>query len=122
MKTLAKQDGFSLGGFVQLLAVIVVLAVLAMKLVPAYMEAGTIQKTFDEIVKDPAMQGASVSDVKGAFRKRAVTMNNVAVITADDIVIANDGKSLSLSASYSKTIPLAGNVSLLLEFNPASPR
>jgi hypothetical protein len=49
-------------------------------------------------------------------------MNNVSAITADDVVVSNDGKSMSLSASYNKTVPLAGNMSLLLEFNPSASR
>lgn len=122
MKIVAKQCGFSLGGFIQLLIVGVVIAIFAMKTVPAYMEAMTIEKTFNEIIKDPAMQAASVSDIKAAFRKRAVTMNNVSAITADDVVVSNDGKSMSLSASYNKAVPLAGNMSLLLEFNPSASR
>lgn len=120
MKTSAKQYGFTFGGFIMLMFVLVFVAILGMKLIPAYMENATIQKAFNVIVKDPEMRNAPVRNIKESFQKRAISIDNVMAITADDVVISSDGKSLSLSASYSKTIPLAGNISLLLEFNPSA--
>jgi hypothetical protein len=122
MKLLAKQRGFSFGGFIMLLALLGGLAIFSMKLIPAYMENGKIQKAFDAITHDPAMQTASVAEIRDSFYKRANTMDNVTTLTSNDIEISKDGGRLTLSASYSKKIPLAGNISLLLEFNPSAPK
>lgn len=122
MKITVKQSGVTFGGFIMILALLGGLAIFAMKLIPAYMESGKIQKAFDAIVHDPAMQAGTVADIKDSFYKRAITMDNVSSITQNDIEISKEGNSLRLSASYSKKIPLTGNVSLLLEFNPSAPK
>ena len=122
MKSIRQQCGVSIGGFIQVLVIFVLLAVSAMKLIPAYMENAKVQKAFESIVRDPAMQTATVREIKNSFQNRALTMDSVTVITLDDVIVSNDGGKLSLSASYSKTVPLAGNVSLLLEFNPSASR
>lgn len=122
MKTLVKQSGLTFGGFIMVLALLGGLAIFSMKLIPAYMENAKIQKAFDAITHDPAMQAASVAEIKDSFYKRANTMDNVSSVTQNDIVIGKEGGNLTLSASYSAKIPVAGNVSLLLEFNPSSPK
>jgi len=122
MKAMVKQNGVTFGGFIMVLALLGGLAIFAMKLIPAYMENGKIQHAFDAIVNDPAMQTATIRDIKDAFYKRANVMDAVTTVSQDDIVISKDNGTLTLSASYSKKIPLAGNVSLLIEFNPSAPK
>lgn len=122
MKTLVKQNGVTFGGFIMILALLGGLAIFSMKLIPAYMENGKIQKAFDAITHDPAMQTATVAEIKDSYYKRANTMDGVTAVTTNDIVINREGGDLKLSASYSTKVPLAGNVSLLLEFNPSSPK
>lgn len=122
MKARGKQSGLSFGGFIMLLAFLGGLAIFSMKLIPAYIDNGKIQKALNVIVSDPAMQEASISEVKNAFNKRAITMDSVTAITTDDLVIIKQNGKLTISASYNKTVPLVGNVSLLLEFNPSAPK
>lgn len=122
MKTLVKQSGVTFGGFIMVLALLGGLAIFSMKLIPAYMEDGKVQKAFDAITHDPAMQTASIAEIKDSFYKRANVMDNVTTVTSNDIEINKEGGALKLSASYSTKIPLAGNVSLLIEFNPSAPK
>jgi hypothetical protein len=122
MKTIVKQNGVTFGGFIMVLALLGGLAIFSMKLIPAYMENGKIQKAFDAITHDPAMQTATVAEIKDSFYRRAITMDSVTGVSAEDIVISKESGALTLSASYSKKVPLAGNVSLLIEFNPTAPK
>lgn len=122
MKLLAKQRGVTFGGFIMVLVLLGGLAIFSMKLIPAYMENGKIQKAFDAITHDPAMQTATVAEIRDSFYKRANTMDNVTTVSSNDIEINKEGGRLKLSASYSTKIPLAGNVSLLIEFNPSAPK
>jgi len=120
LKILKKQTGVTFGGFIMVLALLGGLAIFAMKLIPAYMENGKIQKAFEAIVRDPAMQAGTIAEIKDSYYKRANVMDNVSTVTSSDIVISKEGNSLSLSASYSAKIPLAGSVSLLVEFSPSA--
>ncbi len=122
MKLNSKQSGVTFGGFIMVLVLFVVAAVMAMKFIPAYMENGKIQKAFDAITHDPAMQNATVAEIKDAFYKRANTMDDVTRVTANDIEVSKDNGVLTLSANYSVKIPFAGNVSFLVEFNPRAPK
>jgi len=123
MKTILKQQrGITFGGFIMVLALLGGVAIFAMKLIPAYIENGKIQKTFEAIVRDPAMQTSSVAEIKSSYYKRAETMDDVKVVTQSDIEISKEDGKLKLSASYSKKIPLAGNISLLIDFNPSAPK
>ena len=114
-----RQSGFSFSSFIMIAFVVVFVALLGMKLIPAYVHNAQIASIFKAIAADPAMQGASVKDIKEAYYKRA-TINTITDITAEDIDISKDGGRLSLSANYSMKIPLVGNITLLLEFNPSS--
>lgn len=114
-----RQRGISFFGFLVLAVVVIFIAVLGMKVVPAYIHNAQIVQTFKAIANDPAMQGASIREIKESFGKRA-NINYISDITPEDIEISKEDGSLSLSTSYSVKIPLAGNATLVLDFNPSS--
>ena len=115
----SRQCGFSFSGFLVVAVIFILAAIGGMKLIPAYMQDAGIKKILDTIVHDPAMQAASVKDIRESFAKRAM-MDNITVIHSGDIEIDKSGSGISLSANYSVKVPLAGNASLILEFNPSS--
>lgn len=121
MMLLAKQQkGVTFSGFIVVIVLLAAAAIFSMKLIPAYMQNAKIQKAFDAIVRDPEMQNAQIKDIRMSFFNRAVTMDSVTVINQDDIEISKENGTLTLSASYNVKVPFAGNVSLLIEFNPTT--
>ena len=114
-----RQRGVSLSGLLIWSIILIIAAIGGMKVIPAYIENAEIKSILYTIVNDPEMQGAQSKNIRESFSKRAV-MNNINVVTANDIEIVKDARGLSLSISYQVKIPLAGNASLLLEFNPSS--
>lgn len=114
-----KQRGIGAMGLIFIIVGILFAVILAMKLIPAYMHDAQIQRIFKTVVNDPEMQSAAVKDVRASYAKRA-GMDYITDITADDIEVSKEGGQLSLSASYVVKVPVAGNVSLVLEFNPSS--
>lgn len=117
-----QQHGVTFGGFIMVAFLLAFVAIFSMKLIPAYMENGKIQKALDAIVRDPAMQNAPVAEIRDAFYKRANTMDSVTTISGSDLDISKENGRLSLSATYTVKLPLAGNVKLLIEFNPSAPK
>lgn len=115
----AKQHGLSFSGFIAGVVVLVLVSIFGLKLIPAYMQDARIKNLFVVIANDPDMQKATPRDIRISFEKRA-DIDDVRAIKAEDIQIDKDGEHLVLSASYPVLIPLAGNVSLYLEFNPSS--
>lgn len=122
MKVFKKQWGVTFGGFIMVACLLVFVAIFSMKLIPAYMENGKIQKALDAIARDPAMQNAPVAEIRDAFYKRANTMDDVTAVNQGDLEISKENGRLTLSASYKVILPLAGNVKLLIEFNPTAPK
>lgn len=114
-----RQNGVSLSGLLVVVVVLVLLASLGFKVIPPYIENKTIQSQFEELSRDPDLKTATLQDIRMAFIKRAL-VGNITAIKAEDIDIARDADGITLSASYSVKVPLAGNASLLLEFNPSS--
>ncbi|MGA7595341.1 MAG: DUF4845 domain-containing protein [Gallionella sp.] len=114
-----KQRGMSFGGFIFGAFLLVVCAIFGFRLIPAYIQAATIKNTFVEIAHDPNLQNASPHDIKESFDRHS-SVDDITAINSGDIVISSDGATPVLSASYTVKIPVAGNISLLLEFNPSS--
>jgi len=113
------QRGFELGQFLFIAFLLVLFVITGLKLVPAYMQNGTIKQVFYAIAHDPEMQSASPVNIQKAFERRS-SVDDISAITAKDIEISSEGGAPYLSASYEVRIPLVANISFLLEFNPTS--
>lgn len=120
MKKMARsQRGISFFGFITVAVGIVLIGILGLKVVPPYVHSFQISQILKSISKDPAMQNASIKEIRESYTKRA-SINYITDISADEIEIAKDGAYLTLSVSYSVRIPLLANITLLLDFNPSS--
>lgn len=113
------QRGVGVSGLILIIAAVLMAIILGMKLVPAYLHSMQIERIFKVIVSDPEMQNATDKDIRASYGKRA-TMDYINDLTADEIEISKDSGHITLSASYTVKIPVAGNMSLFLEFNPSA--
>jgi hypothetical protein len=113
------QRGLSFVGFIFGALILVLVAIIGLRLIPAYMQNAEVQKIFVTIANDPEMQKANTIDIRMSFNKRA-SIDNINAIKSDDIKIFKVNGKLVLSADYVVKISLAGNVSLNLEFQPTS--
>jgi hypothetical protein len=114
-----QQRGLSFGGFIFGAFLLVFLGITGLKLIPAYMQAAQIKNIFVTMAHDPDMQKATVHEIQVSFNKRA-SIDNISAIKAEDIEVSSEDGRMVLSASYDVKIPLSGNVSFLLTFNPSS--
>ncbi len=117
--TPVQQRGLSFGGFIVAAFLLVIVSISLLKVIPAYIQNAQIKTVFNEIVHDPGMDKASPREIRNSFDRRA-SIDDITAIKSEDIEIASDGGRLDLSANYSVKVPLFGNVSLILEFNPSS--
>lgn len=109
--SLHAQRGVSLSGLLVLLAVLVIVAIFAMKVVPTYTEYLSAK---DAIFAAKATNG-SPSEMKGAF-VRAADINNIRAIKSSDLVIEKvDGQS-EVSFDYDAVVPLFTNVKLVIRY------
>lgn len=119
MTRLGSQRGLSFIGFIMGAFILVLASTIGLKLIPAYMQNAEINKLFVTIANDPEMQKAPLRDIRASFGKRA-SIDNITAIKTEDIEIETGDGHPVLSASYAVKVPLVGNISLYLEFNPGS--
>jgi hypothetical protein len=113
------QQGMTFFGVMFVGMVLIFGAILVMKLIPPYLEFWSVQKIISVMAKDSALPGMTVSEARVSFDRRAV-IDNVKVISGADLEIAKDRGTTVVSADYSVTVPIAGNISALLEFQAST--
>lgn len=116
MNTPIQQRGFSMFNFLVGSLLLVLFVIFGLKLIPAYMEDAKITNLFNAIKHDPDMSRASLAEMQASFARRAI-IDNVTAVKPEQIIMTESG---ILTAVYSVKIPVGGNISLLLEFNPRS--
>ena len=84
----ARQTGVTLMGLLVGSFVLVLVALLAMRLVPAYIEYFTVKKAVVGIAKELAGREGSVSDVRRAFENRTV-IDDIKAVKSTDLVVTN---------------------------------
>jgi hypothetical protein len=117
MKT--QQRGATLIGMALVAAGVVFFAIMALKLVPAYIEHATIQSHLRELARAPDTRGASPAEIMAAFNRRA-QIDDITAVDGRDLDIARDGNDVVLSAVYSTRIKLVGNISACIDFEASS--
>jgi len=86
------QRGMTLIGMLLLLIVIAFAALIAMKVVPMYIEYYTIKSTIESIRKEPQLAQMSPTDIHSAIQKR-FDIGYVDKLNARDLKIRNDAES-----------------------------
>jgi hypothetical protein len=111
------QSGITILGALVLALVIGGWVYVGIRLVPLYLNymkiAGTLDKVEDEL-------GANPSNTEFAIRKaieRHFDIESVDNLTSRDIIIKRQGKGYQVTAEYEDIAPLAGDVSVLVEFS-----
>jgi type II secretory pathway pseudopilin PulG len=105
------QRGLSLTGLIAVLAMIGVLAVLAMKIAPTFIEYRAVQGAIQRAKET----GGSSAEMVRAFDKNA-EVNDISAVSGRDLVITRESGTPELSFAYEKRIPLAANVSLVIDY------
>ncbi|MET0980705.1 MAG: DUF4845 domain-containing protein [Telluria sp.] len=109
---LDRQRGISLTGLVLVLMVLGFFALLAIKIVPSFLEYRSVR---DGIARAKAA-GGSTAEMQRTFDKFA-EINNVDVVRGSDLVISRDGASPEISFAYEKRIPLLDKATLVIDYD-----
>jgi Tfp pilus assembly protein PilE len=105
------ERGISLSGLIFVLAILGVLAVFAMKVFPTFLE----YRAAKDAIAAAKATGGTVVEMKQTFGKYA-EINQITSIGGKDLVFAKDNGEIDISFAYQKTIRMAGNVSLLIDY------
>jgi len=106
------ESGVSLSGLIVALVVIGALALVLIKVTPAWIEYRAVKQA----IAAAKATGGSVREIQQSFDKNA-DINNIDAIQGRDLVISRDGSTTEVGFRYEKRVPLAGNASLLFDFS-----
>jgi type II secretory pathway pseudopilin PulG len=107
-----KQRGVSLGGFIVVLIVMAVLAVLGLKVVPTFTEYLSIKKA----IATAKTSGTTAREIQSSFDKQA-EVGYITAISGKDLEVTTNGNGIEINFSYEKKIPLIGPTSLLIDYS-----
>ena len=115
----ARQEGVTLLGLIMGSFVLVLVALLAMRLLPSYIEYFAIKKAMVGIAKETAGREASVSDIRRSFENRSA-IDDFQSVKATDLEISKQGNGWLIAASYRREIPLFANIGVYIDFDATS--
>lgn len=107
-----RQQGISLSGLIFVLAVVGLVGVFGMRTVPSVLEYKAIVRSIG-VAK---ASGGSVQEMRTSFDRNA----DVAYITSvagRDLIFTRDNGQVDISFAYEKRLPIAGNVSLVIDYS-----
>jgi len=114
-----KQRGLSMIGFLFVAVVLFFVAMLAMKLVPAYIEFFSVKQILATLGQDPATKSMSNTEIRNSFLRRA-NVGYVTVVKPEDLSIDRSGRETVISTNYVFRTPLIANISLVVDFSASS--
>jgi hypothetical protein len=118
-KIITRQKGITFIGLVLVVVALVCIAIVGMKVTPAYIEFFGIKKIISKIANEPNFNEMSNKDIIEEFNHGA-DIGYVKVIKGSDLVIEKGESGKVISAQYQVVVPIVANASVLLDFNATS--
>ncbi len=116
IKTESKQKGITFIGLVLVIAAGVCIAIVGIKVTPAYIEFFGVKKIIAKIGAESNFNEMSKKDIIKEFDHGA-DIGYVTVVKGSDLVIEKGESGNVVSADYQVTIPIVANASVLLDFH-----
>ena len=115
-----KQQGMTFIGLVLMIAGIVFVAVIGMKLTPAYLEFLSVKRAIAKIENDPSFANLNKNDIDSQF-DRSAQIDDIRAIKGNELLIAKEeGGRPVVTAEYETVVPLVANVSALINFRAST--
>lgn len=112
-----KQRGLSLIGFIFLAATVAFVMFTAFRCVPAWTEYFGLRKTLQATANEFNIDGQPAA-IRASFVRR-VQIDDVPV-KGTDLIIRKENGHIVLAVEYQRKVPIAGNVSLLFDFDASA--
>jgi len=111
-----KQKGFTMTGWLVVIALILYFAYLAMILFPYIMGNHTMNRVLESLKEEPGITQKSKREILRLIDNRLI-VNQVRSVQLDDFTIEKDGDVTSIYVEYDDKIKFMGNVFIVIERN-----
>jgi len=110
-----KQQGWSMWSLAFTLAIIASIAALGLKIIPLYMDNGTIRSVVKSVEQDRTLSDMSYDEISKKILKK-LSINSIRWLKYDDIEFIEEDTHTELRIDYEKRIELVANIDLILTF------
>jgi uncharacterized membrane protein len=111
------QKGATLWGMLFMIMLIVFFSLLTIKIVPSYIENQKIQKALNGLSQDQAaVRMNRYQIIKSLTNRLYIDMADELVDLSEALTISKTREARVITISYEKVVPLAFNISALLDF------
>jgi len=114
-----RQHGLTMFGFLFVAFVLVAMAMLAMKLVPAYIEFFSVKEILATMGQESDLRSKGNAEIRNDFSKRT-SAGYVTAVKAEDLTIDRSSGVPVISAAYEFRTKLVSNVSLVIDFSAST--
>ncbi len=111
-----QQRGMTGIGWLFVIAFIVLIMMMAIKLIPVYIEQFNVSSVLSSLKSEPGIATMSGGEVTGTIMKR-LDINMVKGVARDNIYISQEGNNRIIEIEYQIQRKLLGNVDVLIHFN-----
>jgi len=116
MKSIHRQRGMTPIGWILVLLLIAFFTLIALKLVPIYIESFTVGSVISDLKNEPGITSMNSREITSIINKR-FDINTITSVSADDIYVEKLGDKMTISAEYEVRKPMLGNVDIMVSFN-----
>ncbi len=112
-----KQAGLTMISWVVILGLVGVQAVVALRIIPVYLNYSTVRSVMNELPQSPDVRNASVKTLDELFRKR-LKINNLYDLASDKeaFQFKKTAGGYTLIADYEARGPIVGNLEFVATF------
>lgn len=112
-----RQRGLALSSLIGWGVLIALVAILGIRVLPEFMDYYKIRQAVKAVAAESS--GKTVAELRQVFSKYA-EVEHIKTIGPADLDIFKEENQIVVAFAYEKRIPLAGNVSLLIDFHGSS--
>jgi hypothetical protein len=114
-----RQRGLTILGFIFVASVIVVVALVGFRVLPSYIEYYTVKKALEATLAD----GTNITpqEIRRSLQTR-IAADYIESVRATDVTVTKEGNQIVATLNWQKILHMAGNASILLEFEASAAR
>jgi len=118
MVIMKKQSGLTMISWIVILGLVAVQAVMALRIVPVYLNYSSVRSVMDELPQDSEVKGMTVKKLNELFRKR-LKINNLYALAKNKeaFKFKKMQGGYVLEANYEERGPIVGNLEFLATFS-----
>ena len=114
------QSGITILGFVFVTAVVLVIALVGFRVLPAYIEYYSVKKALEQSLGEVRDLGTT-TELRRSFQKK-VDAGYIESVDGRDVDVKKIGNDYVATVAWSRKLHLVGNASLLIDFEAQAQR